>query len=54
VRAEDGAKISRSVYKLSKAPIYIDDTPAISILELRAKARRLKNEKNIGMIIVDY
>jgi len=53
-RAEDGAKISRTVYKLSKAPIYIDDTPAISILELRAKARRLKNEKNIGMIIVDY
>ncbi len=53
-RAEEGAKISRTVYKLSKAPIYIDDTPAISILELRAKARRLKNEKNIGMIIVDY
>ncbi|MEW5844422.1 MAG: replicative DNA helicase [Bacteroidota bacterium] len=53
-RAEDGAKISRTVHKLSKAPIYIDDTPAISILELRAKARRLKNEKNIGMIVIDY
>ncbi len=53
-RAEDGAKISRTVHKLSKAPIFIDDTPAISILEIRAKARRLKNEKNIGMIIVDY
>ncbi len=53
-RAEDGAKISRTVHKLSKAPIYIDDTPAISILELRAKARRLKNEKNIGLIIIDY
>ncbi len=53
-KAEEGAKISRTVHKLSKAPIYIDDTPAISILELRAKARRLKNEKNIGMIIIDY
>lgn len=53
-RVEDGAKISRTVHKLSKAPIYIDDTPALSILELRAKARRLKNEKNIGLIIIDY
>jgi replicative DNA helicase len=53
-RAEEGAKISRTVHKLSKAPIYIDDTPGISILELRAKARRLKNEKNAGLIIVDY
>lgn len=53
-KAEEGAKISRTVHKLSKAPIYIDDTPGISVLELRAKARRLKNEKNIGMIIIDY
>ncbi|MEW6193921.1 MAG: replicative DNA helicase [Bacteroidota bacterium] len=53
-KAEEGAKISRTVHKLSKAPIFIDDTPGISILELRAKARRLKNEKGIGMIIVDY
>ncbi len=40
--------------EISNAPIYIDDTPAISILELRAKARRLKAEKNIGLIVVDY
>lgn len=53
-RAEDGVKISRTVHKLSKAPIFIDDTPALSILEMRAKARRLKTEKNIGMVIVDY
>ncbi len=39
---------------ISEAPIYIDDTPAISILELRSKARRLKAEKNIGLIVVDY
>ncbi|MBX3008983.1 MAG: replicative DNA helicase [Melioribacteraceae bacterium] len=53
-RAEEGAKVSRTVYKLKKAPIYIDDSPSITILELRAKARRLKNEKNVGMIVVDY
>jgi replicative DNA helicase len=53
-KAEDGAKISRTVHKLSSAPIYIDDTPALSVLEMRAKSRRLKAEKNVGMIIVDY
>ncbi len=39
---------------IAEAPIYIDDTPAISVLELRAKARRLKAEKNIGLVVVDY
>jgi replicative DNA helicase len=53
-RAEDGAKISRTVHKISKAPIYIDDTPSLSILEMRAKCRRLKAEKNISLVIVDY
>ena len=40
--------------RLSAAPIFIDDTPALSILELRAKCRRLKAEHNIQLIIVDY
>ena len=39
---------------IAEADIYIDDTPAISVLEVRAKARRLKAEKKIGMIVVDY
>lgn len=39
---------------LSKAPIFIDDTPALSIWDLRAKCRRLKAEKNIGMVVIDY
>lgn len=39
---------------IAEAQIYIDDTPAISVLELRAKARRLKSEKKIGLIVVDY
>jgi len=39
---------------LNKAPIYIDDTPALSIMDLRAKCRRLKAEKKIEMVIIDY
>jgi len=46
--------ISRSLGKLASAPIYIDDTPAISIVELRSKARRLQAESGVDMIIVDY
>jgi replicative DNA helicase len=40
--------------KLSKAPLFVDDTPALSILELRAKCRRLKAQHDIQMIVVDY
>lgn len=50
----EGEKLSKNAHKLSEAPIYIDDTPAQSVLEIRAKARRLKAERDIGMIIVDY
>ena len=46
--------LSLAVGPLSKSDIYLDDTPALSILELRAKARRLKNDVNLDMIIVDY
>ena len=40
--------------ELAEAPIYIDDTAGISVLEMRAKARRLKSEANLGLIVVDY
>ncbi|MFQ6606949.1 MAG: replicative DNA helicase [Fidelibacterota bacterium] len=46
--------LSFSVGTLADAPIYLDDTPAMGITELRAKARRLKAEKDVQMIIVDY
>ncbi|MCY0878142.1 MAG: replicative DNA helicase [Firmicutes bacterium] len=46
--------LSRALGHLSEAPIYIDDTPGISALELRAKARQLKMQHHIGLIIVDY
>jgi replicative DNA helicase len=51
---DEAAKLSRNAHKLIEAPVYVDDTPAQSILEIRAKARRLKVEKNIGLIIIDY
>ena len=47
-------RIVEASNKLSDAPMYIDDTPALSVLELRAKARRLKVEKGLGLIVVDY
>ncbi len=40
--------------RLHTAPIYIDDTPSISIMEMRSKCRRLKNEHGIGLVIIDY
>jgi len=46
--------LTRNVGRLADAKIFIDDTPALSILELRAKARRLKAEHDIGLVIVDY
>jgi replicative DNA helicase len=46
--------LGKNVGHLAEYPIYIDDTPGISVLELRSKARRLKAERNIGLIIVDY
>ncbi len=50
----DWPKLTTGAGLLSEAPIYIDDTPGISVLELRAKARRLKVEKNLGLIVIDY
>lgn len=51
---EEWQKLSMTVGKLAEAQIYIDDTPALNILEIKAKARRLKYEKDIGLLIVDY
>jgi replicative DNA helicase len=48
------AQLVHKTSKLSAAPIFIDDTPALSVLELRAKCRRLKAEHNIQLIIIDY
>lgn len=47
-------QLMNSTEKLDNVPLYIDDTPGLSLTELRAKARRLKNQYNIELIIVDY
>jgi replicative DNA helicase len=50
----DWSRLISGANRLNSAPVYIDDTPAISVLEMRAKCRRLCAEKDVGMIIVDY
>ena len=51
---EDWHPLTAAASRLSEAPIFIDDTPGIGVLEVRAKARRLKAEHNIELIIIDY
>ena len=51
---EDFGRISEALAELSKAPIFIDDQPGNNILKMRSVARRLKSEKGLGLIIVDY
>lgn len=50
----DFPRLAMAAGRLAEAPIYIDDTPAQNVLEMRAKARRLKREANIGLVIIDY
>ncbi|MCX6180529.1 MAG: DnaB-like helicase C-terminal domain-containing protein, partial [Bacteroidetes bacterium] len=47
-------QLNKQVSKISEAPLFIDDTPSLSIFELRAKSRRLKQQHNLGLIIIDY
>jgi replicative DNA helicase len=54
VSQDDFSAIRQSLDVLSKAPIFIDDQPGNNILKMRSVARRLKNEKGLGLIIVDY
>ncbi len=50
----DWKKLAEAAGRLADSVIFIDDSPSISVLELRAKARRLKYERNLGLVIVDY
>ncbi|MGB9771653.1 MAG: replicative DNA helicase [Candidatus Kapaibacteriota bacterium] len=54
INRNDLKTILSKMTKLSQAPLFIDDSPKINLVELRAKARRLKSEHNIGLIIIDY
>lgn len=51
---DDFGKISEAMGEMAEAPIYIDDTPGLSVLEMRTKARRKHHEAPLGLIIVDY
>jgi replicative DNA helicase len=51
---EDWKKLTRALGRLGDAPLFIEDTPALSIMQIRAKARRLKMEKGLNLMIVDY
>ncbi len=51
---EDWVNLTSAAEVLSEAPIFIDDSPDLSAMGIRAKARRLKMDKNIGLIIIDY
>jgi replicative DNA helicase len=54
LRDDDFPRLARAAGILSSAPVYIDDTPGITMLEMRSKARRLKADADLGLIIVDY
>ena len=51
---EDWTKLAEAIGPLSEAGVYIDDTPGISVMEIRTKCRKLKMEKNIGLVVIDY
>jgi len=51
---EDWSRINTAVQLMSEAPIFIDDTPSLSPTEIRARARRLHREHNLGLIVIDY
>lgn len=51
---DDWPRLAAAMSPLSKAPIFIDDTPGIGVMDIRAKCRRLKLEKGLGMVMIDY
>lgn len=54
MRDDDWAKLARTMGEVSEAPLYIDDSPNMSLMEIRAKCRRLKQRHNLKLVIIDY
>jgi len=54
LRDEEWAKLSRVMGKISDSPLYIDDSPNLALMEIRAKARRMKQQHNLRLIVIDY
>ncbi len=51
---EDWQRLSYGLGRLSEAPLYIDDSPTLTALDIRARSRRLKAESGLGLIVIDY
>src|SRR5690242_18979686 len=51
---DDWSKLARRMGEISEAPIFVDDTPSMNLMEIRAKARRLKQRHNLKLLVVDY
>jgi replicative DNA helicase len=51
---DDWSKMTQALGRLAEAPLYIDDSPALSIMQIRARARRMKAEKGLSLLVVDY
>ena len=51
---DEWSKMTQALGRLAEAPLYIDDSPALSVMQIRARARRVKAEKGLGLLIVDY
>jgi len=54
LRPEDWPRLTRACDQLSRTPIYIDDTPGMTVLEMKSKARRLQQQHGVGLVIIDY
>ena len=54
LQEQDWAKLSAALGRLSEAPIFIDDSPMVNLMEMRAKCRRLKSKHRLGLVIIDY
>ena len=51
---EDWGKMSNALGRLAEAPLFIEDTPSLSVLQMRAKARQLKSERGLDLLVIDY
>jgi replicative DNA helicase len=54
LRDTDWPKIGNAISRMSDAPIFIDDNPALTVMDIRARARRLKSREGLGLVVVDY
>src|SRR5437763_16409331 len=51
---DDWTRLARRMSEISEAPLYIDDSPNLTMMEIRAKARRLRQKANLKLVVVDY